>query len=221
MNNDFNRFILIRSINIYHHQIYNLIEKFYQKQRDYQLRIDARRYNWFITCDEERDSFKKEIFKTKLNTIKNIQDFNRPQDPSKISLEFNSLMKILINHMIYKYRISQDSFYKFLDKLHKNQIKTFKQKELEKTKKILSKHLTIKINNYKASIINYVNLRIIINDIQQLKFTTEKTKIERRKIVSYLDNIIQNNQTKKYDNINSFVNYLPDHIFTRINMCIK
>ena len=93
MNNDFNRFIIIRSINIYHHQISNLIEKFYQKQRDYQLRIDARRYNWFLTCDEERDSFKKEIFKTKLNTIKNIQDFNRPQDPSKISLEFLSLLK--------------------------------------------------------------------------------------------------------------------------------
>ena len=214
------RNIIIRSVAKYNKPLNILISYFYALQRGYQMNLEFSRNTWYLSDNEHTLLYKREIYLTRLNTVKNLQNFDKGN--KNYNLEFLALINILKPILINKFKKSENSLYKFIDKLSNNNIKQLKEKQLSKTRKILTKHFKVKINAYYNSQINYTNLKKIIIDIQKLNFTTEKTKIERDKIIRYLDNIICNHHTKKnYNDIASFVNYLPDHLYNKICGCIK
>ena len=200
---------IVRLLNKNHDLIKQKIENFYSKQRDFQFKLEIYRSNWFLNDEERSSEYRLEYFRTRINTVKNLQEFKN--ETKNLDLSYKCLLKLLSEYMIVKYKKSNNSLYKFLTKLSNNQVKTLKEKKISKIKKKINIINIKKTKHYKKNILNINLSKQCIQNIKKLPFTTQKSKINRNKLISELDKIIGNNQLKF--EFKNYVNYIPDHIY--------
>jgi hypothetical protein len=213
--NSYSRDIIIQNINSYHEHIKGQIEKFFDRQRDFQFHQSIIRDNeWqFLNSEQMSQSFKLEKIRERSNTILNIELLKKTLTINE--LRYISLINILSKILLKKFLKSEKSFGKFIFKLRNNSLKTCKQKELSKKKKIITKSLKKKIDVFRVKSVNVKEIDPIIKQIEKLNFTTEKALKKRIEVVQILKKVIENCQKIEF-NFSEYVNYLPDHIFNRL-----
>lgn len=213
--NSYSRDIIIQNVNKYHEHILVQLEKFFDRQRDFQFHQSIIRDNeWqFLTPEEMSRSFKLEKIRERSNTILNIQLIKK--NLSITDLRYISLINILSKILLNKFLKSERSFAKFISKLRNNNLKTYKQKELSIKKKIITLSLEKKIEEFNVKRVNVKEIDPIIKQIEKLNFTTERALKKRLEVIQMLKKVIENCQKIEF-NPRDYVNYLPDHIFNRV-----
>lgn len=218
--NTYSRDIIIRNVYEYHDHLKLQLDKFFDRQRDFQFYQSIIRDNeWQNLNDSQmKYSFKLEKIREKSNTIKNIQLLKK--NPTINDLRYIALLTIISKILLVKYLKSEDSFSKFVSKLLKNKLKTFNEKKLSKKKKIIEYTLKKKIEDYKSKQIDINKINLVISDITKLNFTTQRSLNKRIELVDLLKQIIKKCQKIELD-FSGYVNYLPDHIFSRLKSLTK
>jgi len=216
--NTYNRDIIVGLINKFHTQIRDQLELFFSKERDYQLKQDLFRNNWYLSDKQRKHQYKLEVMRIQLNTKKNLK--NLTKYPVINRLEYITLLSILSNYLLFKYNKSEKSYSKFITKLNNNSIKTLNRKHFSKKQKIINRIVKNKLIEYKSSLIDVTLCNKIIKDIECVHFTTDKANKKRLEIINTIKEMIIRNVKIKID-IRLYINYLPDTVFNKLNILIN
>ena len=204
MNNQYFRNLMIRIIDKYHFSVKKQLDIFTEKQRNFQLLIELKRDNWYLTKSEMHQIFKMETYKIRINTLKTISEITN--NPIIIDLQYISLLHILSKILLEKYKKSEDSFNKLFNKIYYNRINTFQEKQ----------HKLIPRKSVKVRKIYNDKLNKLITNIENLKYTTENCKKKRLELISKLKCLGKN----KFD-IRTYVNFLPDNLYSSLLSIVK
>ena len=116
-----NRDLIVRLINNYHKFIKLQLDIFFDKQRKFQFILEIKRSKWL---NYNKSIYRLEEFWRYNNTITNIKELK--QKLPILDLQYQILIDFLITNILKKYKKSDKSFIKFIDKLQKNQLKNYK-----------------------------------------------------------------------------------------------
>lgn len=215
MNNKYTRNFYVVLFNKYHKDIKTQLELFFEKQRNFQLKLSINRDNTsWQTHQNIKDAMKLESMHTEINTEKNLRQITI--NPKNNSLEYITLLKIISGILLEKYKKSEHSLYKFIEKLSNNEVKTWEQKQNSRIKKNLINHIEIKIKIYNSKRkVESKKIKDVILEIKNLKYTTDNCYKNRLELISKLEKLLINHDGKKFD-IYKYLNYLPDNLFIRL-----
>ena len=215
MDDKYTRNLYVLLFKKYHKDIKTQLELFYEKQRNFQLKLEINRDNssW-QTHQNIKDAMKLESMHTEIDTEKNLRQITI--NPKNNSLEFISLLKIISGILLVKYKKSEHSLYKFIEKLSNNLVKTWTQKQNSRIKKNLINHIEIKIKIYNSERkVESKKIKDVISEIKTLNYTTDNCYKNRLELIGKLEKLLINHDGKKFD-ISKYVNYLPDNLFIRL-----
>ena len=215
MDDKYTRNLYVLLFKKYHKDIKTQLNCFFEKQRNFQLILELNRNNSPGRSNKDVNmSIKLESMHTEINTEKNLRQI--AINPKNNSLEFITLLKIISLILLVKYKKSEHSLYKFIEKLSNNVVKTWDEKQKSKIKKKLINHIKIKRKIYNSERkVESKKIKAIILEIKNLKYTTDNCYKNRLELISKLENLLINHDVKKFD-ISKYVNYLPDNLFIRL-----